>query len=70
MIELVLKTTAQIKDMENQIETLIKEEETLKETNISPIPTVIPMVSIVVPSTLAEKLAPKRVLETACQYNL
>ena len=64
MMQLVLKIISQIKDMENQIETLIKEKETLKETNISPIPTVIPMVSTTVPSTLAEHLAPKRVLET------
>ena len=45
---------AQIKDMENQIETLIKEKETLKETNISPIPKIIPMVSTIVPSTVAK----------------
>ena len=52
-MQLVLKMTTQIKDMENQIEYLMKENETLKKSHKVPIPTVIPTVSTVVPSTLA-----------------
>ena len=50
--------------MENQIEILMKENEILKKSHELSIPTVIPTISIVVPSTLAEHLAPKGVLET------
>ena len=64
MMKLVLKLTAQVKDMENQMDILMKEKEALKETDVPSIPTVIPIVSTVVPSTLAEHLAPKVPLET------
>ena len=63
-MQLVLKMTAQIKEMENQIETLMKENETLKKAQEVSIPTVIPTISTIVPSTLAKHLAPKGVLET------
>ena len=64
-MQLVLKMTAQIKEMENQIESLMKENETLKKAHEVSIPTVIPNVSTTVPSTLAEHLALKGVLATA-----
>ena len=65
MMQLVLKMTAQVKEMENQIEALMKESEALKGKNVSSIPTVIPTINTTVPSTLAEHLAPKGVLATA-----
>ena len=43
---------------------LIKEK-VVKEAVVKNIPTVIPMVSTIVPSTLAEQLAPKVPLATA-----
>ena len=64
-MQLVLKMIAQIKEMESQIETLMKENETLKKAQETFIPTVIPMVTAAVPSTLAKHLAPERVLATA-----
>ena len=64
-MQLVLKMTAQIKNMETQIESLMKEIENLKKTQQFSIPIVFPTVSRVVPSTLAEHLAPKGVLATA-----
>ena len=56
--------TAQLKEMENQTEALMKENETLKKTS-EVIPTVIPLVATVVPSTLAKHLAPKEKMTTA-----
>ena len=43
---------------------LIKEKEAVKEVDMKSTPTVIPIVGIVVPSTLAEHLDPKVPLET------
>ena len=64
-MQLVLKMIAQVKYMENQIESLMQENEILKKAQEVSIPTVIPTVSTVVPSTLAEHLALKGVLATA-----
>ena len=61
---MVLKMTTQIKDMENQMEYLMQENETLKKAQEISIPIVIPTLCTVVPSTLAEHLAPKGVLAT------
>ena len=64
-MQLVLKMTAQIKDTENQIESLMQENESLKKAQEVPIPTVIPTASKSIPSTWIEHLAPKGVLATA-----
>ena len=56
--------TTQIQEMEKQIQTLISENEALKKAK-EVFPTVIPIVSIVVPSRLAENLAPQGKLITA-----
>ena len=56
--------TAKLKEMENQIEALMKENEALKNAK-EVIPTVIPIVTTAIPSTLAEHLAPKGKLTTA-----
>ena len=64
-MQLVLNMTAQIKEMENQTETLMKENETLIKENEVSTPTIIPMATTVVPSTLADHLAPKGVFTTA-----
>ena len=64
-MQLVLNMTAHIKEMEYQIESLMQENETLKKAHEVSIPTVIPIVSTGVPSTLAEHLAPKGVLAIA-----
>ena len=55
--------------MENQIEYLMKENESLKKTQEVPIPTIIPTVSTIVPSTLVDHLALKGVLATAVSIN-
>ena len=65
MAKLILKLTTQVKDMEDQMDILIKEKEAVKEVDVQYIPIVIPIVSTTVPSTLAEHLAPKVPLETA-----
>ena len=54
-----------MKDMESKIYLLMKEKETMKETEASTIPTVIPIITAIFPSTLGEKLAPKEPLATA-----
>ena len=64
-MRLILKLTAQIKDMETQMDQLVKEKETVNETNAPIIPTIIPVITIVVVSTLGEKLAPNEPLATA-----
>ena len=64
-MQLVLKITAQVKDMENQIETLMKENEALRKAYVQSTPIVIPIVGTAVPSTLAKHLDPKFPLETA-----
>ena len=43
---------------------LVQERETVKEPKIPTFPTVIPVITIAVPSTLGENLAPKGPLET------
>ena len=63
-MQLIIKLTGQIKNMESQLDLLMKEKETMKETEASTIPTVIPIVTADVPSTLGENLAPKEPLET------
>ena len=57
--------TAQIKEMESQIEAFMQENENLKKSQQVFIPTIIPNVSTTIPSTLAEHLAPQGVLATA-----
>ena len=47
-MQLVMKMIAQIKEMENKTETLMKENETLKRENEVSIPIVIPTISTVV----------------------
>ena len=64
MAKLILKLTSQVKEMEYQMDILIKEKEAVKEVDVKYTPTVIPIVSTVVPSTLAEHLAPKVPLAT------
>ena len=56
MMNLILQMTAHIKKMEIQMDKLVHERETAKAQEVS---TVIPMGTTVVPSTLAEELAPK-----------
>ena len=65
MMQLIIKLTAQIKDMESQLDILMKEKETVKETDASTIPIVIPIIIVDIPSTLGENLAPKEPLEIA-----
>jgi len=55
--------------MESQLEDSIRENENLKKTQQLHIPTVIPNVITVVPSTLAEHLAPQGVMATAVPIN-
>ena len=62
--QLVLKMTAQIKEMESQIEAFMQENENLKKSQQVFIPTVIPTVSTNIPSTLVEHLAPQGALAT------
>ena len=62
MMSLILQLTAQIKEMEVQMDQLVQEKETVKEPVI---PTVIPVITAAVPSTLGENLAPKEPLATA-----
>ena len=62
MMKLILQMTAQIKEMEIQMDKLVQERETVKEPEI---PTVIPMITTTVPSNLGENLAPKGSLATA-----
>lgn len=64
-MQLIIKLTAQIKDMESQLDILMKEKETVKETDASTIPTFIPIIIADIPSTLGENLAPKELLATA-----
>ena len=65
MMKLILKLTTQIKNMETQMDRLVQERETVKEPKFPTIPTVIPVITTTVPSTLGEKLAPKGPLATA-----
>lgn len=62
MTQIIIKLTTKIKDMESQLDIMMKEKEIVKETDTSTIPTVIPIITVVVPSTLGEKLAPKEPL--------
>ena len=62
MMNLILQMTTQIKEMEIEIEKLVQEKETYKAQEIPT--TLIPMVTIIVPSTLVEELAPKVPLAT------
>ena len=55
-MNLIFQLTGQIKEMETQMDKLVHERETIKAHET---PTVIPMVTTVVPSTLTEELAPK-----------
>ena len=64
MTQLIFKLTAQIKEMETQMDKLVKEKETVKETDAPNIPTVIPVITTAVVSTLGEKLAPNEPLAT------
>ena len=66
MMNLILQLTAQIKEMEIQMDKLVQKKETLKESEI---PIVIPVITAVVPSTLGENLAPKEPLSTAVPVN-
>ena len=59
MMKLILKLTAQIKEMETQMDHLVKEKEIVKEHETPIIPTVILVITTSVASTLGEKLAPK-----------
>lgn len=61
MMSLILQLTAQIKEIEVQMDQLVQEKETVKEPLI---PTVILVITTAVPSTLGEKLAPKEPLAT------
>ena len=61
MMSLILQLTAQIKEMEVQMDQLVQEKEIVKEPVI---PTFIPVITTIVPSTLREKLAPKEPLAT------
>ena len=61
MMNLIFQLTAQIKEMEIQMDKLVHEKETPKTPEI---PSIIPMITTVVPSTLAENLAPKEPLAT------
>ena len=63
-MRLVLKLPAQTKYMETQMDQLVKEKETVKETEAPIIPIVIPVITSVVVSTLGEKLAPNEPLAT------
>lgn len=55
MMNLILQLTAQTKEMENEMDNLVQEK---KDRATEVLVTVIPVVTIVVPSTLAESLAP------------
>ena len=52
MMKLILQLTAQIKEMETQMDKLVWERETVKELEIPTIPTVIPVITTTVPYTL------------------
>ena len=58
MMQLILKLTAQIKEMETQLDQLVKEKEIVKEAEAPIIPSVIPVITTVVASTFGEKIAP------------
>ena len=60
-MNLVFQLTAQIKEIEIQMDKLFHEKQTPKTPEI---PSVIPMVTTVVPSNLAKELAPKEPLAT------
>ena len=49
MMNLILQLTAQVKEMEIQMDKLVQEKETVKELVI---PTVIPVITAAVPSNL------------------
>ena len=61
MMSLILQLTAQIKEMEVQMDQVVQEKEIVKEPVI---PNVIPVITVAMPSTLGEKLAPKEPLAT------
>ena len=63
-MHLILKLNAQIKEMETQMDELVKEKETVKEIDAPIIPTVIPLITTAVVSTLGVKLAPNEPLAT------
>ena len=65
MMKLIHKLTAQIKEMETQMDHLVKEKETIKEQETPIIPTTILVITTIVSSTLGDKLAPKGSLATA-----
>ena len=52
MMNLILKLTSQIKEMESQMDQLVQEKETVKEIETPIIASVIPVISTVVASTL------------------
>ena len=61
MMNLILQLTSQIKEMEIKMDKLFHERETTKAHEF---PTVIPMETTTMPSTLAKELAPKVPLAT------
>lgn len=54
MMNLTLQLIAQIKEMETQMDKLVQEREIVKEPIIRTIPTVIPVITTIVPSILEE----------------
>ena len=61
MMNLILQLTTQLKEMENEMDKLVQEKRASSEAD--PV-TVIPIVTTIVPSTLAESLAPSVPLAT------
>ena len=57
MMSVILQMTAHIKEMEIEMDKLVQEKEFAKTQNFHP--TIIPMVTTAVPSTLLDELAPK-----------
>ena len=57
MMNLILQMTAQIKEMEIEMDKLVQEKKAAKTQNVSP--TIIHVVTTAVPSTMAKELAPK-----------
>ena len=55
--------------MESQMDQLVQEKESVKETDTPIIPLVIPVITTTEASTLGEKLAPKEPLATAVEVS-